>query len=76
MQGAFPGEEKVILTALCGHGFLDLAAYANFQSGEMRDYGLADEAVQAALGKHCPRRCDCPVQLLGLGRQITVARRR
>jgi tryptophan synthase beta chain len=45
------GEEKVILTALCGHGLLDLSAYANFQSGQMTDFDLPDEAVQAALGR-------------------------
>ena len=43
------GEEKVILTALCGHGLLDLAAYANFQSGEMTDFDLPEQAVQDAL---------------------------
>src|SRR6478672_5450461 len=37
------GEEKVILTALCGHGLLDLAAYANFQSGEMADFDLPEQ---------------------------------
>ena len=31
------GEEKVILTALCGHGLLDLAAYANYQAGQVKD---------------------------------------
>ena len=29
------GEETVILTALCGHGFLDLAAYDDFLAGTM-----------------------------------------
>jgi hypothetical protein len=27
------GEEKVILTALCGHGHLDLPAYASYLAG-------------------------------------------
>ena len=45
------GEEKVILTALCGHGLLDLAAYANFQSGEMTDFALPDQAVRDALSR-------------------------
>jgi tryptophan synthase beta chain len=31
------GEEKVILTALCGHGHLDLPAYESFLSGAMTD---------------------------------------
>ena len=45
------GEEKVILTALCGHGLLDLTAYANFQSGQMKDYDLPAQAVEDALAK-------------------------
>src|SRR5579863_4012173 len=45
------GEEKVILTALCGHGLLDLTAYANFQSGEMTDFELPEEAVRDALSR-------------------------
>ena len=45
------GEEKVILTALCGHGLLDLTAYASFRSGEMTDFELPVEAVQTALSK-------------------------
>jgi tryptophan synthase beta chain len=43
------GEEKVILTALCGHGHLDLAAYGRFLAGEMVDHELSGEAVKAAL---------------------------
>ena len=43
------GEEKVILTALCGHGHLDLAAYESFLSGEMVDYDLSDDAIAAAM---------------------------
>ncbi len=43
------GEEKVILTALCGHGHLDLAAYETFLSGEMVDYDLPDEAIAEAM---------------------------
>ena len=45
------GEEKVILTALCGHGLLDLTAYSSFQSGEMKDYDLPEQAVQDALSR-------------------------
>ena len=47
------GEEKVILTALCGHGHLDLAAYGRFLAGEMVDHELSGEAVEAALA-HLP----------------------
>jgi tryptophan synthase beta chain len=43
------GEEKVILTALCGHGHLDLAAYESFLAGNMVDLDLSDEAVAAAM---------------------------
>ena len=43
------GEEKVILTALCGHGLLDLAAYESYLRGTMVDSGLSDEALAAAL---------------------------
>jgi tryptophan synthase beta chain len=43
------GEEKVILTALCGHGLLDLQAYGDYLLGEMRDFDLSDEAISRAL---------------------------
>jgi tryptophan synthase beta chain len=36
------GEEKVILTALCGHGHFDMAAYDSYFSGEMLDDVLTD----------------------------------
>ena len=45
------GEEKVILTALCGHGHLDLAAYESFLSGEMVDYDLSDDAIAEAMAQ-------------------------
>ncbi len=43
------GEEKVILTALCGHGHLDLAAYDAYLSGAMVDEAVSDERFSAAL---------------------------
>jgi tryptophan synthase beta chain len=43
------GEEKVILTALCGHGLLDLTAYSDYMSGQLRDYELAERAIDDAL---------------------------
>lgn len=43
------GEERVILTALCGHGHLDLAAYERYFSGDMADYEYPEERVQDAL---------------------------
>ncbi len=43
------GEEKVILTALCGHGHLDLASYDKYLHGEMVDLDLSDEVIEAAM---------------------------
>ncbi len=43
------GEEKVILTALCGHGHLDLAAYDAYLSGQIIDHALSDADIQAAV---------------------------
>src|SRR5690349_14448233 len=49
------GEEKVILTALCGHGHLDLPAYDAYLSGSIVDHDWEDselrEAVASALEK-------------------------
>ena len=43
------GEEKVILTALCGHGHLDLAAYESYLSGAMVDLELSQSDIAAAM---------------------------
>ncbi len=43
------GEETVILTALCGHGHFDLAAYDAFLNGRMVDEAFTDERLAAAL---------------------------
>ncbi|MEU0562211.1 TrpB-like pyridoxal phosphate-dependent enzyme [Dactylosporangium maewongense] len=45
------GEEKVILTALCGHGHLDLPAYGRYLAGDMVDKELSDDAVAAAVAQ-------------------------
>jgi len=45
------GEERVILTALCGHGHLDMAAYDRYFSGEMVDYDFPEEKVQEAMNR-------------------------
>ena len=45
------GEEKVILTALCGHGHLDLLAYEKYLSGEMVDYELPQDQIDAAMAE-------------------------
>ncbi|MEU5866207.1 MULTISPECIES: TrpB-like pyridoxal phosphate-dependent enzyme [unclassified Nonomuraea] len=43
------GEEKVILTALCGHGHFDLAAYDRHLAGELEDHTLPQERLDRAL---------------------------
>ncbi|GIJ43300.1 tryptophan synthase beta chain [Virgisporangium aliadipatigenens] len=42
------GEPKVILTALCGHGHLDMAAYGSYLAGTMTDRELSPEDLKAA----------------------------
>ncbi|HKE68614.1 MAG TPA: TrpB-like pyridoxal phosphate-dependent enzyme, partial [Nocardioidaceae bacterium] len=43
------GEEKVILTALCGHAHLDLPAYASYLAGDMVDNELSDADLEESL---------------------------
>jgi tryptophan synthase beta chain len=43
------GEEKVILTALCGHGHLDLASYDKYMNGGMEDLDLSDAKIAEAM---------------------------
>jgi tryptophan synthase beta chain len=43
------GEPKVILTALCGHGHLDLAAYGAYLSGELVDHELSTDDISSAV---------------------------
>ncbi len=43
------GEQKVIMTALCGHGLLDLAAYENYLAGKLVDYEYPEAAIKLAL---------------------------
>ncbi|MFV0462461.1 MAG: TrpB-like pyridoxal phosphate-dependent enzyme [Nostocoides sp.] len=49
------GQERVILTALSGHGHLDMAAYDAYLSGQLQDHTWDDAALQqsvaAALAK-------------------------
>ena len=45
------GEEKVILTALCGHGHFDLASYESFLAGELVDYDYPEEKVAEAMAR-------------------------
>ncbi|MTE15886.1 TrpB-like pyridoxal phosphate-dependent enzyme [Nocardia aurantiaca] len=43
------GEEKVLLTALCGHGHFDMTAYERYLAGEIPDFELSQSRVDAAL---------------------------
>jgi tryptophan synthase beta chain len=43
------GEEKVILTALCGHGHFDMSAYDRYLAGDLPDYEYPAEAIERAL---------------------------
>jgi tryptophan synthase beta chain len=45
------GQERVILTALCGHGHFDLAAYDAFLSGRMTDEEITGERFATALAE-------------------------
>ncbi|MFQ5517493.1 MAG: TrpB-like pyridoxal-phosphate dependent enzyme, partial [Acidimicrobiia bacterium] len=45
------GEEKVILTALCGHGHFDLKAYEDYLSGRLVDYDYPEAKVAAAMAR-------------------------
>ncbi|MFJ4651453.1 TrpB-like pyridoxal phosphate-dependent enzyme [Nocardia sp. NPDC088792] len=43
------GEEKVLLTALCGHGHFDMTAYERYLAGEIPDFELPQERIDSAL---------------------------
>jgi tryptophan synthase beta chain len=43
------GEEKVILTAMCGHGHFDMAAYDSYFRGELEDFDYPEELVRQAM---------------------------
>jgi tryptophan synthase beta chain len=43
------GEETVILTALCGHGHFDLAAYDDFLNGRMVDEEVTQDRLDLGL---------------------------
>ena len=43
------GEEKVLLTALCGHGMLDMAAYDAYFANELVDHEYPEAEVREAL---------------------------
>ncbi|GAA1924643.1 TrpB-like pyridoxal phosphate-dependent enzyme [Nocardioides lentus] len=43
------GVSRTILTALCGHGHLDMGAYESFLAGRMTDLDLSDETIREAM---------------------------
>ncbi|HRW18300.1 MAG TPA: TrpB-like pyridoxal phosphate-dependent enzyme [Dermatophilaceae bacterium] len=49
------GEEKVILTALCGHGHLDLPAYAAYLDGSMTDHSYEESEIRDAVAEALTR---------------------
>lgn len=53
LRCAETGKEKVILTALCGHGHLDLSAYGLYLAGDMTDHELSTTDLEDALA-HLP----------------------
>ena len=44
------GEQKTILFNLSGHGFVDMAAYDQYFSGEMQNYHVSDEDLAKFIG--------------------------
>lgn len=44
-------EERVIVFALSGHGYLDLTSYDSFLAGKLENYAYPEEKVRAALGR-------------------------
>jgi tryptophan synthase beta chain len=45
------GEEKAILTAVCGHGHFDMAAYDAYFDGELVDYEYPTERIAEAMSR-------------------------
>lgn len=52
-QCAESGEERVIVTALCGHGHFDMSAYDSYLAGDLVDYEYPQAKVDEAL-THLP----------------------
>lgn len=46
-----PGEEKVILFNLSGHGLVDMASYDKYLSGDLVNYTVTDEDIEANFAK-------------------------
>lgn len=45
------GVSKTILFNLCGHGFVDMAAYQDYFDGKLRDHVFTDDELTAEIGK-------------------------
>jgi tryptophan synthase beta chain len=45
------GKSETILIHLCGHGYLDLAAYDNFLSGKLIEHEVTSEEIRESLSK-------------------------
>ncbi len=45
------GKERTILFGLSGHGYFDLGAYDAYLSGDLQDYELPQEDIDAALAQ-------------------------
>jgi len=45
------GEEKVLLFNLSGHGLIDMTAYDQYINGDLRNYSLSDEELEAGLAR-------------------------
>jgi tryptophan synthase beta chain len=45
------GESKTILTALCGHGHLDMGAYEAYLAGTMKDLDFPEDELRAAMAE-------------------------
>lgn len=45
------GKQKTIFFNLSGHGYLDLAAYADYHAGKLEDYAYPEEKIKEALAK-------------------------
>lgn len=43
------GEQRVLLTALCGHGHFDMGAYDRYFAGDLTDYAYPQQKVDEAL---------------------------
>ncbi|MBE7440798.1 MAG: TrpB-like pyridoxal phosphate-dependent enzyme [Spirochaetales bacterium] len=50
-QAREAGEARTILFNLCGHGYLDLAAYEDYFNGNLKDHELTDQEVKEHLSE-------------------------